>query len=137
MDRGLQELNSRSVPQHGRSILAVYSIAITNTANKPNSTGDANDSKRQNARQHARRPRDVGASDFVSMLATALRDLTASNVATTELSAKMLSRLCMLRDLPSFSDDPMEKLQYKHIKSHLTSPIRITCGDEGSVFMDG
>lgn len=48
----------------------------------------------------------------VQMLASALRDLAASSNNTTS-NAKLLSRLSTPRDLPAFSGDPMEWLQFK------------------------
>lgn len=57
-------------------------------------------------------PARDGAEDTVHLLATALKDI-AKVSATNGPNTGMLSRLCTPRDLPSFSGDPMEWLQFK------------------------
>ncbi|XP_063532878.1 uncharacterized protein LOC134743988 [Cydia strobilella] len=57
-------------------------------------------------------PARDGTEDTVHLLATALKDIAAVS-STNGPNARMLSRLCTPRDLPSFSGDPMEWLQFK------------------------
>lgn len=49
----------------------------------------------------------------VQMLASALRDLAAASTSHAP-NANLLSRICTPRDLPEFSGDPLDWLQFKH-----------------------
>lgn len=111
IDRSLQELNSRPIPQHGNSSYGKC-IPLRPPPLPANQISPAMPLTPCGV-THAMPPtcpppRDDGTNVIVSTLATALRDLAASNVANTGPNAKMLSRLCTLKDLPSFSGDPME-----------------------------
>ncbi|KAL0842122.1 hypothetical protein ABMA28_014300 [Loxostege sticticalis] len=61
-------------------------------------------------------PTAAGGTDdgTVHALASALKDLAAATAAGASTSnARMLNRMCTPRDLPSFSGDPLEWLQFK------------------------
>ncbi|CAH0730254.1 unnamed protein product, partial [Brenthis ino] len=54
---------------------------------------------------------DIGTDGTVQLLASALKDLAAAS--TNNINSNLLSRICTPKDLPVFTGDPMEWLQFK------------------------
>ncbi|CAH2101775.1 unnamed protein product [Euphydryas editha] len=55
---------------------------------------------------------DIGTDGTVHLLASALKDLTAAST-NNGINSNLLSRICTPKDLPLFTGDPMEWLQFK------------------------
>lgn len=66
-----------------------------------------------------------GTDGTIQMLASAIKDLAASTTADGP-SSKMLSRLCIPKELPSYNGDPMEWLSFRQAYQESTETCRFT-----------